>query len=78
VGLLDNKVGMVTGGGSGIGRATCMKFAAEGASVVVVDINEDDALATVAAIKAEGGEATHAVANVASEDEVAKAVAVAV
>jgi NAD(P)-dependent dehydrogenase (short-subunit alcohol dehydrogenase family) len=78
VGLLENKVGMVTGGGSGIGRATCAKFAAEGARVVVVDINESDALATVDAIRADGGDATHAVANVANEDEVANAVAVTV
>jgi len=78
MGLLDNKIGMVTGGGSGIGRATCMKFAAEGARVVVVDISESDALATVDAITADGGDATHAVTNVADEVEVANAVAVAV
>ena len=78
MGLLEDKIGMVTGGGSGIGRATCMKFAAEGARVVVVDIEVGDALATVDAIKAKGGEAVHAVANVANEGEVAKAIAVAV
>ncbi|MCP5092720.1 MAG: SDR family oxidoreductase, partial [Gammaproteobacteria bacterium] len=78
MGLLENKIGMVTGGGSGIGRATCMKFAAEGALVLVVDLNEADALATVEAIRGAGGGAAHAVANVANEDEVAKAVGVAV
>lgn len=78
MGLLEDKIGMVTGGGSGIGRATCLKFAAEGARVVVVDINERDAITTVDAIRSNGGEATHAVANVADEDDVAKAVAVAV
>ncbi|MDH3336206.1 MAG: SDR family oxidoreductase [Gammaproteobacteria bacterium] len=74
MGLLEDKVGMVTGGGSGIGRATCLKFANEGARVVVVDINEDDAEATVAAIKAAGGDATHAIANVGDEHQVAHAI----
>lgn len=38
-GLLENKVAIVTGGGSGIGRATCLRFFQEGAKVVVVDRN---------------------------------------
>ena len=37
---LKNKTALITGGGSGIGRATAMIFAREGASVVVSDINE--------------------------------------
>lgn len=78
MGLLDNKIGMVTGGGNGIGRATCLKFAAEGARVLVVDINDDDGRATVEAITAAGGEAAYARADVAIEDEVSAAVAKAV
>ena len=39
----DGKVGIVTGGGSGIGRATAMGFAARGGTIVVADINEENA-----------------------------------
>ncbi len=39
MGLLEGKVGIVTGIGSGIGRATAVRMASEGASVVVADIN---------------------------------------
>lgn len=52
----EDKVVLVTGGGSGIGKATALAFAREGARVVVVDRREDAARATVAAIIAEGGE----------------------
>ena len=43
---LANKVAIVTGSGSGIGRASALLFAREGAQVVVVDINEKDAAQT--------------------------------
>ena len=55
---LKDKVALVTGGGSGIGHATAVLFAAKGAKVVVSDLNEANALATVAEIKAEEGDAT--------------------
>jgi NAD(P)-dependent dehydrogenase (short-subunit alcohol dehydrogenase family) len=50
MGLLDGKAAFVTGGGSGIGAATCRRFAAEGARVAVVDLNDDTAKAVAAEI----------------------------
>ena len=55
---LKDKVALVTGGGSGSGGATAVLFAAQGAKVVVSDLNEADALETVAEIKTDGGDAT--------------------
>jgi len=57
MGKLDKKIALITGGGSGIGRATSLLFAAEGARVVVADWAEDHARAVVAEIAAHGGEA---------------------
>lgn len=54
---LDNKVTLVTGGGSGIGRATALAFAREGARVVVADIAPEAAAETVETITAKGGDA---------------------
>ena len=45
MGLLDGKKAIVTGGGSGIGRATCRRMAEEGASVAVLDLEGDAAVA---------------------------------
>jgi NAD(P)-dependent dehydrogenase (short-subunit alcohol dehydrogenase family) len=57
-GRLHGKVGLITGAGSGIGRASALLFAAEGARVAVADIDDRGAAETVAAIEAAGGDAT--------------------
>lgn len=62
--LLTGKIAFVTGGGSGIGRATALAFAAEGARVVVADLNADSAAETAAMIAAAGGEARHGALDV--------------
>lgn len=69
------KVAFVTGGGSGIGRATAKAFAAAGYATAVVDFNETGGRETVAAIDAAGGEALFIQCNVADDDAVASAVA---
>ncbi len=65
-GTLENKVALVTGGGSGIGRATSLAFGREGANVVVADVNADAGEETVSAIKESGGESTFIHVDVAS------------
>ncbi|MGZ4808349.1 MAG: glucose 1-dehydrogenase [Thermoanaerobaculia bacterium] len=54
---LANKVALITGGGSGIGRASCLLFAKEGAKVVVVDLKKDTAQQTVDEVRKAGGQA---------------------
>ncbi len=69
-----DKVCVVSGGGSGIGRAACERFAAEGGWVVVVDINVEHGNETVKTINAAGGQAIFAKANVADSAEVQAAI----
>jgi 3-oxoacyl-[acyl-carrier protein] reductase len=69
MGLLENKVAIVTGGARGLGKAYCLRMAEEGARVVVADILEPEAEATANEIKAKGGTATAIKADVTSEAE---------
>ncbi|MDQ3855257.1 MAG: SDR family oxidoreductase [Chloroflexota bacterium] len=73
-----DKVCLVTGGGSGIGRATCELFGREGGKVVVVNLHEKDGNATVQAITQAGGEAILAQADVGVPDQVKAAVQTAI
>ena len=69
--MLAGKVALVTGGGSGIGRATCVALAREGARVAVVDRHEDAARATVQDINSTGGTAVAIHADVSRAADVA-------
>jgi meso-butanediol dehydrogenase/(S,S)-butanediol dehydrogenase/diacetyl reductase len=66
----DGKVLLVTGAGSGIGRAVAIGFAARGGMVMVVDINAEAAAATAADIEAAGGTAASLVADLARPEAV--------
>lgn len=65
----QQKVAIVTGGGSGIGMATALRFAEEGARVVVADISEANAAACAAQIEARGGAALALRVDVSKEDD---------
>ena len=76
--MLDGKSALITGAGSGIGRAAALAFVREGAWVAAADRNLDAAKATVAAIEAIGGEAVAIACDVTDDAQVAAMVAAAV
>lgn len=67
---LQNKSAIVTGGGGGIGRATALRFASEGASVMVADVDETSGQQTVKLIKDECGSAEFVRVDMAKPDQV--------
>lgn len=66
--MLKNKVGLVTGASSGIGRAVALVWAREGARVVISDLNEKDGEATAALVRQQGGDAIFVPSNVGEPD----------
>jgi NAD(P)-dependent dehydrogenase (short-subunit alcohol dehydrogenase family) len=71
VSSLEGKVAVVTGAAMGIGRASALIFAREGASVVVADIDEDQGRETVALVEAAGGQASFVRTDVSVPADVA-------
>jgi NAD(P)-dependent dehydrogenase (short-subunit alcohol dehydrogenase family) len=71
---VSRKVGLVTGAGSGIGRATALEFARSGAAVAVLDIDEGAAAKTTEMIRKDGGEALTVTVDIADERSVQAAV----
>jgi NAD(P)-dependent dehydrogenase (short-subunit alcohol dehydrogenase family) len=75
---LKSKVALITGGGSGIGRSTCLLFAQEGAKVVVADYVADGGSETVRQIKAAGGDASFVLTDVSKSADVQNMIATTV
>lgn len=73
-GRLEGKRAVITGAGLGMGRAAALRFAAEGARVGLLDIDEETARAVAAEIAGQGGEGLVLQADVTSEDQVSAAV----
>lgn len=78
MGLVSGKVAFVTGAGAGIGRAAALKFADEGAKVVVSDLNGDGGSETVALIRQKARDAVFVQADVTDDADVEGLIASAV
>jgi NAD(P)-dependent dehydrogenase (short-subunit alcohol dehydrogenase family) len=78
MGRLDGKVAIITGSASGMGRATAIRFAGEGAAVVIADLNVEGGEAAVRDCKENGGRAVFQKADVSAESEIKALVARAI
>src|SRR5947199_5000880 len=78
LGLLNGKITLVTGAGGGIGRATCLVLAREGAKVLVSDVSSRRGQETVALVQSAGGEAEFLKTDVSREADCEALVAAAV
>ena len=67
---LENRVAVITGGSSGIGRETAILFAAEGASVTIADVNDADGQSVAESIRSNGGNAQFVHADVSQDADV--------
>ncbi|MCH1625743.1 SDR family NAD(P)-dependent oxidoreductase [Ferdinandcohnia quinoae] len=67
---LSNKIAVITGAGSGIGRASSLKLASDGATVVVVDFNKETGEETLKLVKEQGGEGIFIQADVSKTEDV--------
>jgi NAD(P)-dependent dehydrogenase (short-subunit alcohol dehydrogenase family) len=76
--LLDEKIAIITGAGSGVGQASALRFAEEGASVVCADIDHDRAAESAAKVEAAGGVGLAVRCDVSHEDDVASLLATTV
>lgn len=75
---LENKTAIITGGASGIGRASALRFASEGAQLVIADVNGDGGQETVNLIKQQGGTAVFYETNVSDSKQVKELVSATV
>src|ERR1700735_1743892 len=78
MGRLENKVAVITGAASGMGRGTAIRFAGEGAAVVIADLNEEGGEAAVRECRENGGEAVFQKTDVTSESSIQEAIGRAV
>jgi NAD(P)-dependent dehydrogenase (short-subunit alcohol dehydrogenase family) len=74
MGKLERKVAVITGAASGIGRATAIRFAGEGAAVVIADLNREGGEAAVRDCRENGGNAVFQLTDVSSEENVKGAI----